>query len=200
MSIPRGKLLIVVPIALLLAAAGGGLWVHQFVLPDPAHATREQLVRWLVTRDLGQEPPETCVALAKRLEEELTAGVDLGDWDGHLDEPYRQRALANAPYLLRAFLEAKADAYHRLPVSQRLGFLDSLLATLGKWREFEAKLPPEEWSSGPSAMDLLRREYQSIQTTAGPDQAQRVREFFTALQARWLTNRLLSHLRGDATP
>ena len=39
--------------AALVAAVVGFCWPR---LPDPATADRDGLLRWLVTRDLGQEP------------------------------------------------------------------------------------------------------------------------------------------------
>jgi hypothetical protein len=48
-----------------------------FSLPAPERADRDGLFRWLVLRDVPQEPWSTQLALVDRLEQEVERGVDV---------------------------------------------------------------------------------------------------------------------------
>ena len=57
-----GLLIGLAVVAMLSVAAGTGLFMVYSPLPNPATATSEQLVRWLVTRDLSKESPDVQAA------------------------------------------------------------------------------------------------------------------------------------------
>ena len=77
----RSRRVVLVAVIMLLtgvlAAGGVGAWrLLCPPLPRPELADREQLIVWLVTRDLNEEPAPTRRALARRLEEEFRGHVD----------------------------------------------------------------------------------------------------------------------------
>ena len=61
----RGILWLLVLVALVAAGIGTAIPFLQPRLPDPAVASRDELLRWLVARDLAKESPQTqsCSAL-----------------------------------------------------------------------------------------------------------------------------------------
>jgi hypothetical protein len=74
----RGILWLALLATLLAVGAAAAVPFLRSRLPDPAVANRDELLRWLVTRDLAMETPQTRLVLIQRLGQEFHSGVD---WD-----------------------------------------------------------------------------------------------------------------------
>ncbi len=83
------------------AALGGAISIFNRNLPDPTKANREELLRWLISKDLSRETPATQLALAERLEAEFGAGVDWAAFQAKIDAPQRKQLCRNIPCVLR---------------------------------------------------------------------------------------------------
>src|SRR5438552_2898791 len=110
-------------------------------LPDPETADRRGLFRWLIERDLREEPRDLQLAIMGRVEKELLAGVDFREVAAMLNDSQRKLLLENADLLARAWFAREADRYHAEPELnrpqllgrqieqiQRLGIMDQLSA------------------------------------------------------------------------
>ena len=123
-------------LTLLLAASAiltAGL-VPRTDLPHPKDASREQLVHWLVLRDLRGEPEELRLVLVRRLEEEFGEGVDWKGLSGQLSQSQQQRIRENLIVLLRPWFMDKVDGYFSRSGEDRMAYMDRLLDTIVAWR------------------------------------------------------------------
>ena len=126
----------------LLAAlfGGGGLtaWSYwSWRLPDhPDQANREQLFRWLVFREVENEPRSVQVALVNRLEEELRDGLEDQNQVA-LSETYQQRLNRNILCLKKAWFDDRVDRYQECPPKQRSDYLSRQIETVQIWSEID---------------------------------------------------------------
>ncbi|MEE9603559.1 MAG: hypothetical protein V3V75_09655, partial [Thermoguttaceae bacterium] len=92
-----------IPLILILVATAAltAGFFYQPSLPHPRDADREQLVRWLVLRDLRGESGELRLALIQRLEQEFSAEVDWDSMSDRLTQSQQQRLRDNLVLLLR---------------------------------------------------------------------------------------------------
>ncbi|MBN2023656.1 MAG: hypothetical protein JW809_12795 [Pirellulales bacterium] len=185
-------LALVVGVAVISGVAG--VFLLNRPLPDPATADRDALFRWLVTRDLSVEPPETRRQLALRLDEECRAGIAWGEIDGQLTPECRQRLWDNVPLLLEPWFFAKVDGYHRAPASARAAYIDGILDTLAKWKGLDGIRPTADRDGTPPELkDMLLSGVAAWKSDAGPDEQVKIDEFLFAFQARRLIRRLMGH-------
>ena len=128
----------------MAAAIGGAIPFFSRDLPDPAKANREELLRWLITKDLAKEPAPTQLALAQRLETEFAAGVDWSEFKNQIDEPQCRATVRKiSPAFCVPWILEKADAYGQLAADQQTAFLDRLIDTLEVWQGVEKLLPKQ---------------------------------------------------------
>ena len=125
-----------------VALAGGGIAIYAvqatwFSLPDPRTADREGLFRWLVLRDLEQEPLETQHLLVDRLQEELLRGIDGGEDAGQLSEGYREQLVRNVEHLKRVWFNLRADQYAELPDEKKTPFLERQIEVVACWSQLD---------------------------------------------------------------
>jgi hypothetical protein len=180
-----GVLLLAVLLATVVGAAVPFLLPG---LPDPAVAGRDDLFRWVVTRDLAQETPETRVVLARRLEQEFSTGVDWSILES-ATEAQRRQLWKNLPPLFGAWLRDKAAAYAQLPERQRTKFMDGIFAAVASWQGVERYEPRPGDSASAGTGGLLRifaDQMQECQRGASAQERDRLSRFFWALQARFL--------------
>ena len=93
----RGILALLALLVFVAAALGGAIPFFYPCLPDPAKANRQELLQWLIAKDIAKETPATQLALAGRLEIEFGSGVDWAAFQGKLDAPQRKLLLQNIP-------------------------------------------------------------------------------------------------------
>ena len=159
-------------------------------LPRPEVADRDQLIGWLVTRDLAEEPLQTRQALARRLEEEFRGQVDWEATGRKLSLAQRRRLWENLPALLEPWLLEKVDGYFGRSEQERPAYVDQVLDTIGQWRGVDSLRPEtaEEDQAGggsPRLMTMLYRRIDLIAEGADPEGRKRVGRFLTAVQGRW---------------
>jgi hypothetical protein len=184
----RGILALLALVAVVTAALGGAIPYFYRDLPEPAKANRDELLRWLIVKDLAEEPPATQLALAERLEVEFGSGVDWSEFEGEMDEAQCGRLMKNIPAVLRPWILKKADAYGRLPTDRRAAFLDRLIDKLEVWQGVEKLLPqPSANASEPSPKlaAILTREMERLQKEAPAAQRKQLARLWADLQVRW---------------
>ncbi len=176
----------------LLAA---GFWLSELRLPNPATADREGLVRWLVMRDLGDEPLETRSTLLRRLQEEVQTDFDPAALRTRLDARYHQRIWSNTLVLLETWYSEKVDSYISASAPQRPASLDQTIAEIKQWKDLAALRPGTDSSetSRPSELALLELFAQQVtewKATASPQREREISEFDAALRGRWILHAL----------
>jgi hypothetical protein len=186
----RRKLILWVLMLTVLLAAGVGAAVPFLVprLPDPAVANRDELLRWLVARDLANESPETCLALVLRLEDEFRDGVDWDALNEKTTEAQRQQLWKNIPQLFGPWLSDKAETYARLAKTERPKFMDSVFKTLMAWKgadRLQAKQTSDAPSNAPpSLLTVFFDQANALQRDAEPAQRDHISQFLCALTLR----------------
>ena len=196
----RKHRVVLILMALALAAALGvtvtaAVQIYCYRLPDPASADREDLIRWLVTRDLCNESINTQRTLASRLEEEFSQDIDWEATAGQLDSAQRERLWRNVLVLLEPWFDDKVDAYYALPPAERPAYVDRLLTTIGVWSNIEslradsaADGKPKQASSG--LLTVLSRKTEQWKQRAEPERRKQMAQFILAVQCRWLARRI----------
>ena len=190
---------------LLALAIVAAVYVLNPPLPSPAESNREEIVRWLVTRDLGRESTETRQILARRLEEEFGSGVDWETTGSQLNENQRQQLWDNVVLLLKPWFLEKTQRYFQLAASDRTAFLDELLDTVSMWQEIDtlyeqapdsevatqqaAAIPgdtPQPAAQQQGLVNAFFGQVEKCKEEAEPEDRQKIDEFLMAVQGRWL--------------
>ncbi len=191
-----GLLIAGVVIAMLSVAAGAGFLMVYVPLPDPAVATRQELFRWLVLRDLSQESMEIRQKILSRVDIEFKDADDLGSTIQNMDDSRRRMLWHNITVLLEPWLLDKVEQYSQLPVAQQIDYIDRFLDRAELWNKIgtaclkkSAKQGPK---SGSSASQLIMEQIEQCSNHAPPEQRRRIGAFMTAVQARWLWRQLPS--------
>jgi hypothetical protein len=187
--------------AALLAAAviTAVVWYYPW-LPDPAHANRRELIRWLVTRNLEQVSEATREVLAQRLEEEFSGDID---WDAtarELTDGQRQLLRENVGRLVGPWIRSKARLYASLSEVERTAYLDQLIDTLKQWRGLDSLAPVSGTSSNaePGLLAAAMEQLNALADHADPAEQEQTRAFVTALQTRWVAREFMRHFEGAA--
>jgi hypothetical protein len=171
-------------------------------LPDPATADREGLLRWLVTQDLSQEPLDTRLTLARRLEQEFGEKIDWAAVGKRLDGPQRDRLWENVALLLEPWFADKVDGYFRLPESGRPAYVDRTIELIDNWKGAVALAadPPagNPCAKRPGLLELLAERIGRWMQSVTPHRRDEARQFLLAVQTRWLQGALLGS--GTAKP
>lgn len=186
-------------------------------LPDPETADRRGLFRWLVERDLREEPRDLQLAIMGRVEKELLAGVDFREVAAMLNDSQRKLLLENADLLARAWFAREADRYlaeqepnrplvlgRQIEQIQRLGIMDQLSAlenwSVGKGTARVGDQGSEKPAAAGAATHSTTNSLAGLVTQikrverwlaeAEPQDRPRLAQFFTALRDRLLLNSL----------
>jgi hypothetical protein len=175
--------------AMLSVAAGAGLIIVYAPLPDPATATPEQLFRWLVTRDLANEPLEVQQAIIHRIDADLGPTGELTQGVSQLKASYRTMLWTNIGTLLQPWLATKADEYAQLPVRERQAYLDRFLDRVDQWNKIGTACLHDETAgakSDNSLTKLIAEKVADCSRHAEPAQRKRIADFMSAVQMRWI--------------
>jgi hypothetical protein len=193
-----GLLIVLSLVAMLGVAAGAGLYYVYAPLPDPSQATTEQLFRWLVTRDLSQEPASVQQAIIHRLDSDLGQTSDLTEVIAQLNESRRTMLWNNIGTLLSPWLLEKVDEYAKLPAAEQPAYLDRFLDRVDQWSKIGAAC--QQGSSATisksdaksdakpagSHSKLIADRIAECSRHAEPAQKTRIAGFMTAVQGRWI--------------
>jgi hypothetical protein len=148
--IHRGILATVLLAALGLSGLAVGSYYWLLQLPHPSVATRDQLFRWLVLRDVAAEPPDVQQALVDRLQEELLAGLDANSNAEVLNERLRDQLRENVAALKRVWFELRTAQYAACPDEEKFAFLEQQIAVVAAWSTFQLDLRDGELPPGAS--------------------------------------------------
>ena len=189
-----GLLTVLSLIAMLGVAAGAGLYYVYAPLPDPSQATTEQLFRWLVTRDISQEPANVQQAIIHRLDSDLGSTNELADSIAQLNESRRAMLWTNIGTLLSPWLLEKVDEYAKLPAAEQPTYLDRFLDRVDQWSKIgaacqqETSIPGKKSDAKPdgSLNKLIADRVAECSRHAEPGQQKRIAAFMAAVQGRWI--------------
>ncbi len=170
-------------------------WVSEFHLPAPATANREDLMRWLVLRDLRTQTPEIRSTLLRRLQEEAQQDLDPDAIRTQLDPRYHDRLWTNILVLIESWYAHRVDGYLAAPASERPAYLDQTITEVEQWKDLAALAPGQDPSlPAPSAeaaiLDLFVQQVTSWKEGASPQRRREITEFDAALRSRWLLHAL----------
>ena len=174
--------------AALLATAATVVFLRR--LPDPTVANRDQLLQWLVTRDLGRESDKTRAVLARRLDEEFRKGIDWKATAERLSSNQEKQVWENVPLLLAPWLEQKTERYFALAEGNRSQFVDKVIDSFQVWRGVELMRPKGEESTRGGLMKMLLEQAEQCKASANPAQREQTEQFLSALQTRWVMRTL----------
>ena len=152
-------------LALAFLGAGGiGCWMLFGPLPDPSDAGIRDLARWLLQRDLVNEPRKIQVSLVNRLQAELKSDFALASQRRWSDNSHDQ-LLRNVVFLGKVWFQERCRQYQELDKPARLPFLESQLTIVSRWSSLETRLldnqPP---TSGSPALPSTVRLFERIET------------------------------------
>jgi len=183
-------------VAMLSAAAGAGLLMVYSPLSDPSVATRQQLMQWLVLRDLSQEPAEIRQKIVLRLDSEFENVGDLDSTIANLEDSHRRMLWHNVTVLLEPWLLGKVQQYSELPASQKPDYIDRFLDRAELWNQVSVASLKNTASEGEgrasSVNKLVIERIQQCSNHASPEQRRQIGAFMSAAQARWLWRQLPS--------
>lgn len=191
-----GLLIAGVLVAMLSVAAGAGFLMVYSPLPDPAIATRHELFRWLVLRDLGEESMEIRQKVLSRVDREFEKADDLGSTIETMDESRRRMLWHNITVLLEPWLLEKVEHYARLPAAQRTDFIDRFLDRAELWNKIGSACLKNRTNQGrkggSSVSQLIMEQIEQCSSRAAPERQRQIGAFMAAVQARWLWRQLPS--------
>ncbi len=189
-----GAVLVLSSVVLLAVVAALAIAFHRPRLPDPQHADRDALLRWLVLRDLSAESAHLREVLTRRIEDEFSEGIDWEAACRELDSHQRQRLWENALLLFESWVLRNAAEYQAIEQSRRTAFLDGLLDRLALWRGIERLCPSaQQTQHGQAADDLLSTllaRVEKLKSSCDPQSAAQIDQFVGALSWRMLMRSL----------
>ncbi len=191
-----GVLVVAVVVAMLSVAAGAGLLMVYAPLPDPSLATRRELFRWLVLRDLSKESAEIQEKILSRLDTEFEQAGDMQSTIENLDDSRRQMLWHNVTVLLEPWFFSKVAQYSDLPASQKMDYLDRFLDRVEVWSKVGSACLKNKDNRGQKdnsfVSKMVLQQIEQCSNHATPEQRQQMDAFMTAVQARWLWRQLPS--------
>lgn len=178
-----------------IALIATAYWLSEIRLPHPAVADREELMRWLVLRDLQKEPPEIRFTLVSRLQEEVQRNFEPASLQSRLDPSYRDRVWANVLVLIETWYSANVDRYFESSPDQRPACLDRAIEEVTQWKGLAALRPgspsaDSETGSDAAVIELFAEQVNRWKEQASPQRRRQITQFDTALRARWLLHAL----------
>ncbi len=182
---PSGFVVYLLLGALAVAMCGGGVFLYVTRMPDPATADLHGLFRWLVTRDLSNEPLEVQQQILERLEGELKNGLQIGKASEGLTEIQREKLIENADLLGRLWFLNQVDRYFAHPAAERLGYLNQQIDEIQRIgiAETLAALVPNQLTSGPKNMWVsLNERIQRWTARLDPGRKAQAEQFVAAVQ------------------
>lgn len=174
-----------------VAVLGAGYLLSEMHLPDPAVADRQDLLKWLVLRDLRTETPEIRRSLVERLQKEMKGDLELSARSGGLDAGRKDRVWSNILVLAETWYSRTVDCYSGAPPSERTACLDRAIDEILQWKDITSIQPGEPSAQDPtdrgaSALKLFTQRVNIWKENASPQRRREIEDFDTALRARWL--------------
>ena len=179
--------------ALVVSMCAGGAFLYATRMPDPATADLRGLLRWLVTRDLSQEPSEIQEQILVRLEVELRQGFDVSGAREQLTVDQRAQLLKNADHLGRLWFLKQVDRYFAQIDAERLGFLDQLIDEVqqsGVVKTLSALMAKDGQSASESMWISLRGRIEQWTARMEPKRKAQAEQFVAAVQGSLLLRTL----------
>ena len=177
----------------VLAVVVGSVWVYSSRLPSPENANRQELLRWLVTRDLGEESAHTREVLARRLDSEFV-DVDWGSLNSQMSDEHRRQLWANLPLLMKPWLMDKLEVYISRDETQRAAFVDDFIDRVIELGGMDRLREPNGGGHSPGLMQLFVERAKTCKEQAGTKRRQQMSQFIAAIQARWIIRALSGDL------
>jgi hypothetical protein len=202
----RGFLAGLALVTLAAASVVAGIEVRAYLrrVPDPRTADKEGVLRWLLLRDLAQEPEEVRRQLVGRLEVLFADSFD-ADGADRLSPEELEALRRNGEVLKETWFFLKTETYYSLSETDRTGFLDRQIETVARWAKLDADLSAAA-ASGASATpaplgDALAAFFDRLDewtAQAGPEQRARIRTVVRAGLIRWFALYDLSRQDADS--
>ena len=178
----------------VVALLAGVYWASRIRLPDPATANRDGLLRWLVLRDLRNEPLNTRNILIARFQEELGGGLDMVSLRQEMEPRYETRLWANILTLIETWYIQRVDTYSTMSESDRPTYLDKTISEVRKWKNLAALQPGTQDEKGLSSeivlLEILTQQIAVWKEAASPQRRKEITEFDAALRQRWVLQAL----------
>ena len=137
-----------------VALAGGWMLMRK---PNPETASIEAVLRWLVVADISTEPADVQISLVRRLEKELSAGLDVAP-GAELTSSQQSKLNKNIKHLKRVWFVDAVEQHHQLSAAKEPAFLDHRIDTVMSWAALEQELRPGD--SGEAATSVFFNEIQ----------------------------------------
>jgi hypothetical protein len=187
-------------VAMLSVAAGAGYFMVFAPLPDPAVATRQELFRWLVLRDMGKESPEIRQRILGRLDTEFDNVGDLRASIEGLDDSRREMLWHNVIVLIEPWLLGQAEQYSQMPAAKKTDYIDHFLNRAEDWNKVASACISQSSSKnsdkgerdGSQPSKLVVDQFQQCIEHAAREQRQKLADFVSAVKFRWLQRQFSS--------
>ena len=191
----RGTLAWIMLIAVVAVSAVAVVRFRAWQLPAPKEADRAGLLRWIVIRDLSEEPPLVRGELARRFEEVFPAGLDWDTSSDRLDRSEIDRVRLNVSLLLEAWFLEQTERYSALAPANRLAHIDSVIDRITAWRQTVLLASADQnigvqGSAEAALCSVLLDQTETWKQRADPARRERISQFLGVVQARWLLRRL----------
>jgi hypothetical protein len=195
----RGILAVFTLFALATAFASAGWYFFFHQLPHPQDATRNQLFRWLVQRELAGEPFEVQVALVDRLERELHEGLSVADAAEELSQRQREQLRWNFQQLKKVWFGSRANRFATCTAAERSEFLKRQLTTIHLLSEIQSRdfRAGDRAASSHNLMSEFLDDIERWLSDAQDGQRQRMVELVKAGVVHWLATYNLTEQPRD---
>ncbi|MCH7724995.1 MAG: hypothetical protein IH991_00740 [Planctomycetes bacterium] len=130
-----------------MTVGGVGWYLLVVHLPNPRDASREQLLRWLVQRNLAEEPLETQVALVDRLRVEIEGDIDVCQQANSLSDEQREQLNTNVQLLKQVWFKMCTTRYYETAAENRTSYLEQQIATIMRWAKVSSQFSSTETTS-----------------------------------------------------
>jgi hypothetical protein len=193
MRIVRDFLTAVALVTLTAISVAAAVLVARQPLPSSPVEDRRQVWEWLTNDDLAATGAEARQKLLRRVEAELDRGLDWSENVAQLDDDGRERLRANVAILAQTWFLSMVDRYHELPEAERSAFLDQRIAEVERRSGTVAQLASGMGESDRFSLQMLAPMLGQLEAwtdEAPPAQRERIRQFQSALQDRFLAREL----------
>lgn len=170
----RGTLTLIMVFAISSVAFGGSWWLWSLPIV-PQTASRDQLLRAMVTQDLGSQSPNVQQAWVDRLQGELTGDFAVPSSGMDLSPKYRERLSANIQTLQSTWFTLRTAQYATLPTAERQAFLEQQIELVTAWPKLSALVPGEVQTPEAATKQFMTQIEEWISAATGERQAQMIR-------------------------
>ena len=166
-------------------------------LPAPQQSDRDQLLRWLVLREIADQPWDVQVALVDRLEEELAKGLDARSQGETLDDQYARQLASNVKRLKEVWFLSRVEHYSSCALDRRGEFLKHQLAVIASWSQLDVPTArngshEKEEDDHHQTTSRLFADIERWMAQAGPAMSERMSQAVRDGTIIWLSTRSLA--------